>query len=856
MFVRAVTSGSEESRVEVSTLSQKVCGCHCSFALANRVIPLILLLFRISAAQSPQKYALGVDDLLTLEQLGPVSVSPNGEWIAVVIVRSMTTSETYRAFGFDVDRADVWLVAHRTGDRRNITNGKTDGSGYWNPVWSPDSKRLALLSTHGGDDVRPYVYSLASGKLQRVTERGADLRALGEGPEPLHYGMVWKDSTTLLCPVRPEHEVNLYNTRIQSYVVAASEWEKAAAGSQPTGSVLESGREVSESEHSRGGLIGIDLVTGTTRMLAEGNIRRVLVSPTRKNAALIIETGRMSQGGISRLPSGSNGYYGLFRTRLAILRLQSTASVTRVQGLIDPKLVLAATEPHSWSPDGSFIAVVGRSSDDVEHAIRLSLVSAFSGTVQNDVARHLEVVATRWSSDGDLLAFARPESSTLTRSDTTRFDWWILDHKTHTFRKVTERLDVVPTAVFRSPVPHVVAGIASGRLWSLDLSSGNVDEVTHGIHDAIEATVWPGPEGAGNPGDLIVRSKHGELYRVAWNGPEPRLIPFPRPPQGGILEAFLPNHRLTVFAVTTSNGSFLWTGDGRPNGFEQVIALNKQLDEFEHPERLLIQYRSLEGDSLTGLLLLPVGYKREKRYPLVAWVYAGAVVTDTASEQFQNNFVPSLNLHLLSAHGYAVLIPSIPLPSSSIGSDPWIELPKGVIPAIERVIELGIADPQKVAVMGHSYGGYTTYSLITYTHRFKAAVAMAGPANLVSLYGSQIPSQRYDPYGDQNQFFAAYLESGQGRMGYPPWQNLWRYLRNSPLYYVDRIQTPLMIIQGDIDYVPMQQGEELFTALNRQGKEAKLVRYWGEGHVISSPANIRDMWQRIFSWLDEHLAVQ
>ena len=88
-------------------------------------------------------------------------------------------------------------------------------------------------------------------------------------------------------------------------------------------------------------------------------------------------------------------------------------------------------------------------------------------------------------------------------------------------------------------------------------------------------------------------------------------------------------------------------------------------------------------------------------------------------------------------------------------------------------------------------------------------------------------------------------------MGNPPWKDLDRYLRNSPIFYVDRVRTPLMIIQGDLDYVAMQQGEEFFMSLYRQGKRAEFVRYWGEGHVIESPANIRDMWTRIFAWFDE-----
>jgi dipeptidyl aminopeptidase/acylaminoacyl peptidase len=98
---------------------------------------------------------------------------------------------------------------------------------------------------------------------------------------------------------------------------------------------------------------------------------------------------------------------------------------------------------------------------------------------------------------------------------------------------------------------------------------------------------------------------------------------------------------------------------------------------------------------------------------------------------------------------------------------------------------------------------------------------------------------------------AALTESAQTGMGNPPWKDLGRYLRNSPIFTVDRVQTPLLIIQGDLDYVAVQQGEEFFVSLYRQGKRASFVRYWGEGHVLESPANIRDMWSRVYAWLDE-----
>jgi dipeptidyl aminopeptidase/acylaminoacyl peptidase len=90
-------------------------------------------------------------------------------------------------------------------------------------------------------------------------------------------------------------------------------------------------------------------------------------------------------------------------------------------------------------------------------------------------------------------------------------------------------------------------------------------------------------------------------------------------------------------------------------------------------------------------------------------------------------------------------------------------------------------------------------------------------------------------------------------MGSPPWKDMGRYILNSPIFQVDRVHTPLLIVQGDLDYVALQQGEELFNSLYRQGKLARFVRYWGEGHSPSSPANIRDMWQRIFEWYGKYL---
>jgi dipeptidyl aminopeptidase/acylaminoacyl peptidase len=180
-----------------------------------------------------------------------------------------------------------------------------------------------------------------------------------------------------------------------------------------------------------------------------------------------------------------------------------------------------------------------------------------------------------------------------------------------------------------------------------------------------------------------------------------------------------------------------------------------------------------------------------------------------------------------------------------------LKLTAGVLPAVDKTIELGIADPNRLYLMGHSLGGFATYGIVTQTNRFKGAVALGGLTNLISAYGQFDTVSRYDEFPHEKSSNQALVIESVLSLRSPPWQDMDRYLRNSPITYVDRVQTPLMIIQGDLDGIPIEQAEEFFMALQRQGKRAELVRYWGEGHVFQSPANIRDMWDRIFAWFDE-----
>jgi len=177
-----------------------------------------------------------------------------------------------------------------------------------------------------------------------------------------------------------------------------------------------------------------------------------------------------------------------------------------------------------------------------------------------------------------------------------------------------------------------------------------------------------------------------------------------------------------------------------------------------------------------------------------------------------------------------------------------VDLMKSVMPGIDAAIEKGVADSDRVGITGHSYGGYSTLSLIVQSPRFKAAVMRAGMGDMIAQYGQLAP--------DGTNYGLAWAETGQGRMGGSPWEFRERYLENSPIHYLDRVQTPLLIIHGGKDdAVPVYLADQVFTGLRRLGRAVTYARYEGEGHWEGtwSASNQLDALNREIAWFDRFL---
>jgi dipeptidyl aminopeptidase/acylaminoacyl peptidase len=212
-----------------------------------------------------------------------------------------------------------------------------------------------------------------------------------------------------------------------------------------------------------------------------------------------------------------------------------------------------------------------------------------------------------------------------------------------------------------------------------------------------------------------------------------------------------------------------------------------------------------------------------------------------------HSFVPprpgtSINPTYYASNGYLVLMPDI---CYTVGR-PGQSAVKCVLPAVQAVVDKGYVNEKAVGIQGHSWGGYQTAYLITQTKRFAAASAGAPVSNMTSAYGGV----RWGT-GLPRQF---QYEKTQSRIGATMWEARDKYLENSPLFYADRIETPLLMLHNDQDEaVPWQQGIEYYLALRRLQKEVYLFNYRGEGHGLRSRANQQDYTVRMQQFFDHHL---
>jgi dipeptidyl aminopeptidase/acylaminoacyl peptidase len=268
--------------------------------------------------------------------------------------------------------------------------------------------------------------------------------------------------------------------------------------------------------------------------------------------------------------------------------------------------------------------------------------------------------------------------------------------------------------------------------------------------------------------------------------------------------------------------------------------INPQQQEYNWMTAELFTWKAYNGKLATGIVYKPENFDPKKKYPMIAYFY------ETLSDGLYNYLPPSptpsrLNIPFFVSRGYIVLAPDIYYEKGYPGKGGF----DYVVSGARALARKGWVDSTKMGIQGQSWGGYQVAHIITRTNLFAAAWAGAPVANMTSAYGGI----RWES-GMNRQF---QYEKSQSRIGASLWEKTSLYIENSPLFYLKKVTTPLVIMANDNDgAVPWYQGIEMFTAMRRLDKKVWMLNYNGEAHNLVERKNRKDIQireQQFFDWL-------
>ncbi len=510
------------------------------------------------------------------------------------------------------------------------------------------------------------------------------------------------------------------------------------------------------------------------------------------------------------------------------------------------------------APNGEYVAVtvgLGSETPDTQQQIYdlyiLPLPKELSETSPTEIkpiARKIRLaygITVNWSPDSKHVAWTTDgEGGKLASGNA-----YVVNVETGTIRNLTKDLDVDLGRSYKPPLwtadSEALLCIARGQIWKVPLNGDAIRNLTENFdlsaHDVFYPSEGYTPLTVNN--NIIINTYDHGFYRLNLMDETITLL-------------YKDEHR-NVHAgrfhqdVAEETGEFvyviensqepknIWMSDVTFESPQQITNINPHLKAIHFGTSELIEWTLEDGQKVTGILVLPPNASEQDPAPMIVNVYAG----ETHSSSQINTFAFGENIGgahpgMFVSRGYALFLPDFPVPKN----EPSKHFASVLLPGIDAAIATKKVDGDRLGVIGHSFGGYTVNVLITQTTRFKAAVAAASISNLISGYLSSGLS-------------VGWHETGQAGMGGSLWEFPQRYIDGSPVFHLDKVETPLLLIHGDQDFIPYEQAQEMFMGLANLEKEVVLLKYkeadhW---HGFWSNEKLADYWDRVLKWFDEYL---
>lgn len=854
----------------------------CLFGILLRLLVGAVVAFSLipatlaqEAAERPDRAALTVDDILKLEAIGAAAFTPDGRYLVYNLVPPYDEIGDYSywmsARGLSGHRAWVLDTAHG-GDPRALAGLDATASNYLFG-FSPDSRHAVFIRHRLGR------LTLVSCRLESGSchDFGAmpDIRDRYAGSVPWNERLIWVSNTEFVMPIRDNNQPGSeMRSRAISGEYLWEQWNNAWSGEVPTSSVaVSTGRDRSK-DWASGTLARFNVETGAQTTVRPGRYAGVQASPDRKYlaAAKVGERQRPpSQNQASRdvtHPTFDRRY------ALTVIDLQTgEETMIRSPHDIDPDSI-------TWSAGSDVFAVYGWGESEGPEDGRFYSVALAGGVPTAHEPEGFELVGKRLTTGtprhfGAARAVLLPAGIAVfaTRANAKTNSWYHFG--------------------FDGEVGDMTAGLegASGYpLYADDngliiIAAGNLYRI--GPDQPPKALLAEAYEHL-EPLRYRINLEHAwaNEFRFNWEWSRNSFSPvgylIARMPgaaggaellaadyRTGRVEAlFALDEAAAPLAASLSAGAMAYTrregastalilqAQGKPH--RELANVNRHLDHVSQPVKRLVDFTDWESgpDRGQACVLLPAEEIPQGGFPAVVEVYP--IEKLETCRTFTDAFDPSILVpDLWPARGFAYVRLGIPLNEArqADGSLPGVE--RAVRQAVEDLERAGIVDPDRVVLLGFSQGAILALELATRTDTFAAVISINGWANFLSHYFGARGLMRYfhlDQNGGDNRWRYECQREAEGErcpfgFGITPFDDGGLYAASSPVVHAKSVTAPILLVHSDFDYFDMAQFDEMFGALYRAGKEATYVRYWGEGHGPSSPANIRDLWERMDEFL-------
>lgn len=784
---------------------------------------------------SSEAQPLTIHDVLEAESFGDASFAPDGRSAVYERFAGWSSAERY-----DLSYWSGWTTAElhvvdvdKEGPSRRLLRA-SEGHGHVLGAWSPTGKWLAIYRLRG-DRLDLGIVEVGQGRV-RWTGLSPNLSALGKT-------IAWADDDTLIVSALEQPGLPWLMRQYGAPDSVMSRWRQTRQGNEPARVLVDTRAGVAKAAEAAPAsvLSAIDARTGAVRVLERGVVLDFEPSPDERHLAYLSaeETLPLIRGQVlvqSAMPK---------RSRLSILTLSDLTKVT-VGETVD-------VAPHllSWDPTGREVLVWARRDGDAWSEGGLVSFSATGGTErrflhgtldpmsEGDGIDQLRGVRAIWLGGRPAL-YARAPSSD-------RFDWWLLGDGSPA--NLTADFHTSPL-IIEALGDQSVAFVADGDAWRLDVNGRRLrlhadDDVSSlrtglampilrvGVNDPPHRDWFM----VGGPRGLSVISAKGEAGLKLGCLDEA---------QGARILAT--SSEAAILRVRSQGVTRLWLA--RPHGCLALDQANVQFSARPQIRVERIEHADHRGRQTFSLLYIPPSAS----VSLKGVVVSGYPGNETGGPYYEAGLrYVGVNPLLIAGQGYAWLQAATPLSDHSTSP----------VDGFQDNLDLAVAAAKvqfpdlpwdRVALYGHSFGGYGALVVASQTAQYKAIIASAPTTNLVSAWGEFSPIERDDPQmGLSLNDRMGWAEVGQGAMRKPPWEAPQTYADASPVMQAGKIVSPVLLITGDRDFVPASGAEQMFSALHRQGRDARIITYGGEGHFQWSPANQIDVYAQILAWLDERL---